>query len=285
MNFSHSMTDKTESLKDTETLTHQWETLGWDNIERQVNRLQSRIAKATRNGNKNTVKRLQYLLTHSLALVLRQGCKFTDGKSYWTMAHVKWLKSLSMSGLIQETLTEYLVTYDYLVSKLERLDLRIEELASGEAYAEKVSKLRCLLGVKTYTALSVIVETSDFNRFDKADKFASFLGLVPREDSSGEKQKKGAITKTGNTQIRRLLVEAAQSYTRGAIGHKSKELNRRQIGNSPEVIAYADKANERLRRKFYRMVLNNHTHRNKAATAIARELACFMWGLMTDNIA
>ena len=66
---------------------------------------------------------------------------------------------------------------------------------------------------------------------------------------------------------------------------KSKELNRRQQGNPVEVIAYADKANERLRRKFYRMVLKNHTPRNKAATAIARELACFMWGLMTDNIA
>jgi len=80
-------------------------------------------------------------------------------------------------------------------------------------------------------------------------------------------------------------VESAQSYTRGKIGHKSRELKRRQNGNSPEVIAYADKANERLRRKFYRMVLSNNSNRNIAATAVARELACFMWGLMTDNIA
>jgi transposase len=80
-------------------------------------------------------------------------------------------------------------------------------------------------------------------------------------------------------------VESAQSYTRGAIGHKSKDLKRRQNGNTPEVIAYADKANERLRRKFYRLTLKNNTHRNVAATAIARELSCFMWVLMTDNVA
>ncbi len=85
--------------------------------------------------------------------------------------------------------------------------------------------------------------------------------------------------------MRRLLVEAAQSYCRGAIGHKSIALKHRQNGNTPQVIAYADKANERLRRKFYRMVLKNGTKRNVAATAIARELACFMWGLMTDNVA
>jgi len=67
MNFSHSTTDKTENLKDTEMLTHQWETLDGDNMERQVNRLQTRIAKATKDGNKNTVKRLQYLFTRSFA--------------------------------------------------------------------------------------------------------------------------------------------------------------------------------------------------------------------------
>jgi len=110
------------------------------------------------------------------------------------------------------------------------------------------------------------------------------LGLVPSEDSNGGIVKQGAITKAGNRVVRRLLVEASQSYAKGTIGHKSKELNRRQRGNPSEIIAYADKANERLRRKFYRLVLKNNKARNKAVTAVARELACFMWGLMTDNI-
>jgi transposase len=178
-----------------------------------------------------------------------------------------------------------LVTYDYLTDKIERLDQRIEEIAGEERYRESVKKLTCLLGVKTLTALAVIVEIGDFVRFAKAEQLASFLGLVPGEDSSGEKQKRGSITKAGNSHVRKLLVEAAQSYTRGTIGFKSKALKSRQNGNTSQVIAYADKANERLRRKFYRMTLKNNTNRNVAATAIARELACFMWGLMTDNIA
>lgn len=92
-------------------------------------------------------------------------------------------------------------------------------------------------------------------------------------------------TKAGNSHLRRLLVEAAQSYTRGAIGHKSIALKHRQSGCSAEVIAYADKANERLRRRFYKMTLSKGVKRNVATTAIARELACFIWGMMTGNIA
>ena len=129
------------------------------------------------------------------------------------------------------------------------------------------------------------MEIGDFKRFAKAEKMAAYLGLAPSEDSSGGSIIRGGITKAGNAHVRRLLVEAAQSYTRGAAGHKSKELKRRQADNTPQVIAYSDKANERLRRKFYRMTLTNKTNRNVAATAIARKLACFMWGLMTDNIA
>ena len=80
-----------------------------------------------------------------------------------------------------------------------------------------------------------------------------------------------------------MLVEAAQSYSRGQIGFKSKALKVRQEGNTPEVIAYADKANERLRRKYYRMILKNNKKTNVAKTAVARELACFMWGMVTGN--
>jgi transposase len=230
-------------------------------------------------------KALKIIKQQILSFVLRHGFRFIEGKNYWTMKHVAWLKSLNLGGVLQESLDEYLITYAYLTDKIGRLDKRIEELASGESYAEKVQKLQCLIGVKTHTALSVIVEIGDFNRFAKAEKFASFLGLVPSEDSSGGKQSRGSITKAGNTHVRRLLVESAQSYTRGAIGHKSLELKRRQSGNTPEVIAYADKANERLRRKFYRMTLKKGIQRNVAATAIARELSCFMWGLMTDRTA
>lgn len=219
-----------------------------------------------------------------LALVLRCGKKYEGGKSYWTIAHIKWLRSLNLKGLNKETLAEYLVTYDYLVEKLERLDKRIEELASGDKYKETVKHMECFIGVKTHTALSMVVEIGDFNRFEKAPKFAGFLGLVPSEDSSGDNTNRYSITKAGNSHLRRLMVEAAQSYTRGNVGHKSIALKQRQKGCPPEVIAYADRANERLRRRFYRMTLNKGINRNVAVTAIARELACFMWGMATGNI-
>lgn len=230
-------------------------------------------------------KSLKGIKQQILALVLRHGCSFEDGKSYWTIKHVSWLKSIGLGGVLQESLNEYLVTYDYLTDKISRLDQRIEELANTERYQEKVKRLQCLIGVKTHTALSVLVEIGDFKRFSNAEKMASYLGLVPGESSSGNKQNRLSITKAGNSQVRRLLVESAQGYTRGKIGHKSADLKRRQTGNTTQVIAYADKANERLRRKFYRMTIKNNTNRNIAATAIARELACFMWGLMTDNVA
>lgn len=220
-----------------------------------------------------------------LAFCLRHGYRYDEGVNNWTQAHLKWLRSLKPEGLYQEILQEYLATYDHLRDKLERLDQRIEELAQDDEYREGVHKLACFIGVKTHTALSVIVETGDFKRFSSAGQYASYLGLTPGEDSSGEDQNRLGITKAGNCHVRTLLIEAAQCYSHGQIGYKSKALKQRQYGNSPDVIAYADKANERLRRRYYKLVLGKNKKANVAKTAIARELACFMWGMMTGNIA
>jgi transposase len=219
-----------------------------------------------------------------LAFCLRHNYRY-EGNSHWTAAHIKWLRSLQPEALYKEILDEYLLTYTTLSDKLERLDKRIEELASQDEYKKDVKKLSCFIGVKTHTALSMLVEVGDFKRFATAQQFASYLGLVPGEDSSGDGQTRLGITKAGNRHIRLLLTEAAQCYSRGQVGFKSKELKSRQSGNPTEVIAYADKANERLRRRYYKMVLGKCKKHNVAKTAIARELACFMWGMMTDNIA
>ena len=144
-----------------------------------------------------------------LAFVLRQGKCFEGRKTYWTIAHLKWLKTLELSALQRQTLDEYLLTYEYLTEKINRFDERIEELASAERYEEKVKHMSCLLGIKTHTALSMIVEIGDFERFEKIPKFASFLGLVPSEDSSDTRVNRYSITKAGNSHLRRLLVETA----------------------------------------------------------------------------
>ena len=232
-----------------------------------------------RDDHNRALKRTKQQL---LAFCLRQGLLY-DGGDNWTQKHLHWLRMLNLKGVYQEILDEYILTYDKLKEAVDRLDRRIVELAEDKRYQEPVHKLRCFLGIETHTALSLIVEISDFNRFASAEKFASFLGLVPGEHTSSNSQNRLGITKAGNSHLRRLLTEAAHCFGRGKVGYKSEKLKKRQAGNPPAVIQYADRANERLRRKFYKMVFAGKK-RNVAATAVARELACFVWGMMTDHI-
>ena len=216
------------------------------------------------------------------AFCLRHGYHYD--KTKWTIAHLKWLKQLDVSALYRETLDEYMASYDEQTAKIERFDKRIEELASQERYQEKVKKLSCFLGIKTHTALSLIVETGDFERFAKGNVYAAYLGLAPGERSSSDSINRLGITKAGNRHLRLLLIEAAGGICKGAVGHKSKDLRQRQNGNPADVIAYADKANTRLRSRYYKF-MRHGKKRNVAVAAIARELACFIWGMMTDNIS
>ena len=202
----------------------------------------------------------------------------------WTQVHLKWLKNLEISNsLYQETLNEYMISYQEHVSKIERFDKRIEEIASQTKYREKVKRLGCFLGIKTHTALSLIVETGDFERFTKGNQYAAYLGLTPGEHSSSTSVHRLGITKAGNNHLRQLLVEASCGICKGAVGRKSKTLLARQNGNPADVIAYADKANMRLRSRYYKFIKRGKK-RNVAVTAIARELACFVWGMMTNKI-
>ena len=219
---------------------------------------------------------------HINAFCLRHGYHYD--KTEWTIAHLKWLKQLDLSALYRETLDEYMASYDEQTAKIERFDKRIEELASQERYQKKVEKLGCFLGIKTHTALSLIVETGDFERFAKGNVYAAYLGLAPGERSSSDNINRLGITKAGNRHLRQLLIEAAGGICKGAVGHKSKDLRQRQNGNTADVIAYADKANTRLRSRYYKFIRHGKK-RNVAVAAIARELACFIWGMMTDHIS
>lgn len=234
-----------------------------------------------RNDHKIALKKIKQQI---LSFCLRHNYVYSATKGNWTQAHIQWLRNLQPGGIYKEILEEYIATFDLLTQKLQRLDERIEELASEKEYQNRVNRLVCFKGIRTHTALSVIVETGDFNRFETAEKYASYLGLVPGEHSSGEEQTHLGITKAGNKHIRTLLVEAAQCYNRGQTVKKSKSLTARQCGNSPGIITYADKANERLRRRYIRMTLYKGKKSNVVKTAIARELACFIWGMMTDNV-
>lgn len=171
-----------------------------------------------------------------------------------------------------------------LEENLVRYDKEIEEIATRDRYAKAVEKLCCLKGINTITALSLVTEIGDFNRFSSADKFAAFLGLVPGEYSSGGSINRTGITKHGNTYLRRLITESAQGYSKGTPYTKSWRLKARQSGQEKEIVDYCDRARIYLGKKYFRLKQNGKNG-NVCKTAVARGLACFVWGLMTDNIS
>ena len=231
---------------------------------------------------KNACKARGVIKKQINAFVLRHG--FNYQRSKWTVAHIKWLKQLELSVILRETLNEMLLQYYDLNDRIERFDARIEAFSQQERYVKPVQQMRCLKGVDTITAMTIQVETSDFSRFPNAKAYAAYLGLIPSDHSSGPHVRLGAITKQGNGTIRTTLIEAANALVRSNIGYKSKKLKARQKGMDANVIAYADKAADRLGRKYRRMIRMGKPH-NVAVTAIARELACYIWGIETGNIA
>lgn len=176
-----------------------------------------------RNDHKLTLKKIKQQIN---AFCLRHGFQYEGTK--WTIAHLKWIKKLDVKNLYKETLDEYIASYEEQEAKIERYDKHIEEIADQEKYQGKVKKLGCFLGIKTHTALSLIVETGDFNRFATGNTCAVYLGLTPGENSSLDNINRMGITKAGNSHLRQLLIEAFGGICKGAVGHKSKDLRTRQ---------------------------------------------------------
>ena len=139
-----------------------------------------------RDDHKKTLKKVKQQIN---AFCLRH-CYHYDGTK-WTLAHLKWLRKIELSPLYQEMLDEYMASYDEQTAKVERFDARIEEIASQTKYADKVKKQGCLLEIRGHSALSLVVETGDFNRFAKGNVYAAYLGLVLGERSSAEKKPSG----------------------------------------------------------------------------------------------
>lgn len=214
--------------------------------------------------------------------LLRHGYVF-DSTCYWTAKHDRWLRSLQFNmPLLKETFDGYYYRIRELKGHLQLMDTRIEEIALSEPYAQKVQKLRCLKGINYLTALSLVCEVGDFRRFAYAESFMAFLGLIPREWSSGDKRKQGGITKSGNTHLRRLLIQSSWHYRYKS--PPSKRLIERWHGQPAEITSYARRAMKRLQTKFFRMVMKGKSSQT-AVTAVARELSGFIWGMMVGQTA
>jgi transposase len=209
-------------------------------------------------------------------LLLRRGLHYS-GRN-WTRAHRQWVDSLQWTQSAERVVVDdYRLAIDHLQARLIALDARLTAIAETTPYREPVGWLRCFRGIDTLTAILILAELHDFRRFHSPRALMAYLGLVPGEDSTGEKHRRGRITRTGNALVRRLLVETAWHYQhRPGTG---VALARRREGQPSRVIAIADKAQQRLCRRFRRLA-EQHKPAPKIAVAIARELAGFLWAAL-----
>ncbi len=229
-----------------------------------------------RDSAKNNLKAVRHQIDKFLT---RNGYIYSEGKQ-WTEKHLVWLCGLEFNTFsLNNILHHYLDEMTHCISRLEMLDREIQQLADSEQYKEAVGLLRCYVGIDTYTAISFIVEIFNFERFESAGAFMSYLGLTPSEHSSGGKTSKGGITKAGNKRTRRLLNESACHYRHTY--KPSKALKARRQGQPQWAINLAEKAGIRLTRRR-RDLIERGKSPCKVNIAIARELAGFIWATMTE---
>jgi len=213
---------------------------------------------------------------HVLKFLLRRGRVFRETK-HWTMAHWKWLRAQRFDeSLAQLVFTEYVATLEKTLARVVVLDQEIAKQAEKEPYRALAGRLRCLRGIDTLSAMALIAEICDFRRFEHPRELMAYLGLVPSERSSGGKQRRGSITKTGNSHARRILVEASWHYRHAAA--RSATMKVRWKDQPQAVVEHSYKAQERLHRRYFRL-----TSRGKpsqvAVVAVARELCGFVWAV------
>jgi len=209
--------------------------------------------------------------------LLRHGLYAPEKVKPWGAAHRRWLDGLHFENkALQVTFQEYLHAIDEITERVKRLEAEIHEQASNSVHAPVIQALETLRGVAEVTAVTLVAEIGEFSRFSNPRQLMAFAGVTPREHSSGGTTRKGGITKAGNAHVRRVLLEAAWSY-RYAPALKGG-LRRRQEGQNPQLQAIAWKAQNRLHRKYHRLVLRGKSPA-VAATAVARELLGFVWAI------
>jgi len=212
------------------------------------------------------------------SFLLRQGLVFREGKSYWTSKHRTWLAKVrrELKGAAATVLQAELELLEYLETQIRSLDAKIEEHAGRPPYKPVVEALECLRGVKTLTAMTLATEIGDIQRFPSPRALMGWVGLVPSENSSGDREQRGPITKAGNAHIRRVVVEAGHNHRVRA--GADLIIKRRRQGQPAEVVSIAVKAQHRLHKRYWHLV--QRKHHNVAVIAVARELCGFIWALM-----
>lgn len=215
-----------------------------------------------------------------LAAVLMRHGRTWRGPASWTRAHRDWIAAQKFAGpALAAAIACYRAALDTRETELAAAEAQLLPRASREPLAGPATRLMCYRGIAELTALTLAAEVVDWHRFPSARAFMGFTGLCPAEYSSGDRTRRGHITKAGPEPVRTALTEAAWSYRHApAVG---VTLRRRQAGADPGTLARSWKAQRRLHARYVHLVTHGKTP-PEAVTAIARELAGFTWAEMTS---
>jgi transposase len=218
---------------------------------------------------------------HRLAgFLLRHGRRYRAGRA-WTQGFWTWLRREAwVHEATRQTCLALIGAVNEAQVRLQHLTTQVTALATQTAYQDAVHRLQAYRGVDVLTAVTVVLELGDPRRFAAGGQVMAYVGLVPREHSSGATRRLGRITKTGNAHLRRVLVEAAWQYRHAP--RVSAGLQRRRQGLPAEAVRRADQAQRRLHQR-YRQLIGRGKRAPVVVTAIARELIGHLWGALVAD--
>jgi len=229
---------------------------------------------------REAAKQDQLRARHRLSkLLLRTGQRPAVGVKAWTLPYMAWVRQLRFPQAGREaTRLDYLHEVEHMGERVKRLEQAIAEAVkvASPALREVIQGLQALRGVAQISAVTMAAELGNISRFQSARQLMGYSGTVPSEDSSGQRTRRGGITKTGNAHLRRIAVEAAWSYRlRPGVG---PALRKRQQGVPEEIKEMAWKAQHRLHKRYMRLAAAGKDQR-KIVTAVGRELLGFIWAI------
>jgi transposase len=230
-----------------------------------------------REAAKQDQLRARHRLTKFLLLT---GQRSPLGVKAWTERYVEWVQQVRYTHPAREaTLLDCLNEVQHMDERVKRLEESIVEVIqmAPAPMQEVVRGLQALRGIAHISAVTIAVELGNISsRFENARALMGYSGVFPSEDSSGERVRRGGITKSGNAHLRRIVVESAWSYRhRPAIGAR---LRKRQEGLPPEITEIAWKAQNRPHKRYMKLMARGKEQR-KTMTAVARELLGFIWAI------
>lgn len=229
---------------------------------------------------REAAKKDQLRARHRLGkFLLRRGLRAAAGVKNWSSGHLQWVKTLRFEQAAQEAaFLDYLHEVEHAAERVARLELAIDQAveAAPAHMRALIAGLQALRGIKVVSAATIVAEVGPLSRFTRPKQLMGYSGMVSSEDSTGSSVRRGAITKTGNAHLRRIVGEAAWAYQhRPAM---SPVLKKRQQGLSEEVKQIAWKAQHRLSSRYRRLTAKGKL-RQKVVTAIGRELLGFIWAI------